>query len=70
MADSARVGRFATDRFRLEVIRCACGYHMGVDASYIDDVLKVDIPCPACGWTIDMGEVALAIEKEKGPPPH
>jgi hypothetical protein len=33
----------------LETVECTCGYHMGVDATYLDQVGTAKIPCPSCG---------------------
>ena len=37
----------------LEVIECDCGYHMGIDASYVLRVGDFKTNCPSCGKEID-----------------
>lgn len=41
----------------LEVIECDCGYHMGIDATYLDQVGDFKTLCPACNKVIDTKEV-------------
>jgi len=51
-----RVGDVDVDAFVLEVHECdVCGFHLGVDASYLEQVGSVDVECPACGadWHIE-----------------
>jgi hypothetical protein len=38
----------STDRVELEVYECECGFHIGIDASYLDQVGDVKIVCPSC----------------------
>ncbi len=40
----------------LEVIECTCGYHMGIDATYVAQVGDFVAPCPSCGRVIDTDE--------------
>lgn len=42
-----------TDRYVLEVYECDCGFHIGLDASYLDQVGDIIIPCPGCGKDLD-----------------
>ena len=37
----------------IDVIECDCGYHMGVDATFIDQVGDFRASCPSCGQEID-----------------
>jgi len=38
-----------TDEVELEVIECDCGFHLGIDATYLDQVDEgVTITCPSC----------------------
>lgn len=41
-----------TEKVQLDVIECDCGFHIGLDATYIDQVDEVNIECPSCGITI------------------
>ena len=36
------------DKYELEVVECTCGYHMGIDASYLEQVGAVEATCPSC----------------------
>lgn len=42
-----------TEQVSLIVVECQCGYHMGIDFSYVDQVRDVVIPCPSCKNKID-----------------
>ena len=37
----------------LEVIECNCGFHIGLDASYLIQVDDIEIDCPSCGRHIN-----------------
>lgn len=39
-----------TDRYELEVFECIkCGYHFGIDGSFLQQEGQVEQPCPSCG---------------------
>lgn len=37
----------------LEVVECDCGFHLGVDASYLEQVGNTLVTCPSCGLERD-----------------
>jgi hypothetical protein len=37
-----------TDQYSLEVYECDCGFHIGLDFSYIDQMGDVCVLCPNC----------------------
>jgi hypothetical protein len=39
--------------YELDVIECDCGFHLGLDATYLDQVSEIQIDCPSCGKIID-----------------
>ena len=41
-----------TEEYTLEVIECDCGFHIGLDATYLDQVDSIDTMCPSCGEII------------------
>jgi hypothetical protein len=45
---------------QLEVIECSCGYHMGIDATYLDQVGDFVTTCPNCEAEIDTAVVCPA----------
>ena len=45
-----------TDKASMEIYECLCGYHMGVDATYIDQVAPLHGECPACNRPYRIGE--------------
>lgn len=47
------IGDVDNDRFSLEVYACECGFHIGIDATYIDQVDKVIMKCPGCQSELD-----------------
>lgn len=42
------IGDVQTERFTLEVYECTCGFHLGVDSTYLEQVGDVSIICPSC----------------------
>ncbi len=45
--------RIADEICELEVIECDCGFHLGLDVSFLDQVKEIKMNCPACGIEID-----------------
>lgn len=41
------------EKVELEYIECDCGFHIGLDATYLDQVGDFKINCPACQKVID-----------------
>ena len=37
-----------TNKVQLDVVECSCGYHAGLDATYLDQVGDFQFICPAC----------------------
>lgn len=52
-----RLSSIETDEVQLEVIECNCGFHMGIDATYLDQVADIVMYCPACREEIDTSEL-------------
>jgi len=48
-----RLNSVENEQVQLEVVECDCGYHMGIDATYLDQVGELVIPCPCCEARID-----------------
>lgn len=42
------IGDCETEKFSLEVIECGCGFHLGLDTTYLDQVGPIKTTCPAC----------------------
>ncbi len=42
------------DKTELEIIECGCGFHLGLDASYLLQVDGIDIECPSCGQVLSV----------------
>ena len=37
------------DKYELAVFECIhCGFHLGLDASYLEQVSQITMPCPSC----------------------
>jgi hypothetical protein len=54
------------DKYELEVVECTgCGFHLGIDASYLEQVDGVGLLCPSCGMALVIGGEGDAEEKEK-----
>jgi len=45
------------EKVSLEVIECDCGYHMGIDSTYLDQVGDFVTTCPSCKAIIDTKEL-------------
>lgn len=58
-----RLDSIETAQVQLEVIECDCGYHMGIDATYLDQVEDFIFKCPSCGKQLDT-EQWLPVEGE------
>lgn len=54
-----RLRSVETDKVQLEVGECDCGYHFGVDATYLTGVIDSDFTfnCPNCGAEIDTSKL-------------
>lgn len=51
-----------TDKCSLSVYECDCGFHLGIDTSYLEQMDEVKTLCPSCGAEIvtkDSDEDAL-----------
>jgi hypothetical protein len=48
-----RLNSVETDKVQLEVIECDCGFHIGLDATFIDQVDDIICRCPSCGKEIN-----------------
>jgi len=46
-----------TRQYALEVVQCDCGFHLGVDASFLDQEDDFEIRCPSCQTVIRTKEV-------------
>lgn len=49
---SKYIGDVESGRFSLEVYECSCGFHIGLDATYLEQVSAITMSCPACAETI------------------
>jgi len=52
-----RLNSVETDQVQLEVIECDCGFHLGLDFPYLDQVGDFVIECPSCKTKIDTAVV-------------
>jgi hypothetical protein len=39
---------YAHERFSIDVFECQCGFHIGLDSTFLDQVGCINIPCPSC----------------------
>lgn len=37
-----------TKQFQLKVWECECGFHIGLDATYLDQINNIYLTCPGC----------------------
>lgn len=52
-----RLNSIENETVQLEVIECDCGYHMGIDATFLDQVGDFKTVCPSCGKEIDTEKI-------------
>lgn len=57
-----RLTSIENDKVQLEVVECDCGYHLGLDATYLEQVEDLVVACPNCKAEIDTSEVFPADE--------
>ena len=48
-----RLKDIETEKVELEIYECDCGFHLGLDATYLLQVDNIKIGCPSCGKIID-----------------
>lgn len=51
------INQIENEQYTLEVIECDCGFHIGLDATYIDQVSDIEIKCPSCKKMIKTNEL-------------
>ena len=44
-----KIGEVDNERYTLEVWECSCGYHMGFDVTYLEQIGPIKAECPSCG---------------------
>lgn len=49
MEDPKHICDVENEKCVLEVWECGCGFHLGLDASYLDQIGDLEVPCPNCG---------------------
>ena len=56
-----RLNSYENGEVSLEIVECDCGFHLGIDASYLLQVGDVKIECPACRTVLDTAVVCPRI---------
>jgi len=52
-----RLQSIENDQVQLEVIECDCGFHYGLDASYLEAEGDFKVICPACKTIINTEDI-------------
>lgn len=47
----------ARERMELNFVECQCGFHFGLDNTFVDQVEDFKIICPACSRYIDTADI-------------
>ena len=45
-----------TDKVELSVYECECGFHLGIDSTYLEQVEEIKINCPSCNIILETSE--------------
>jgi hypothetical protein len=48
-----RLKSVSTEQYELEVFECDCGFHLGLDFTYMDQIDDFTINCPCCNRVFD-----------------
>lgn len=48
-----RLNSVGNDQVQLEVIECDCGFHLGLDSAYLEQLDNIRVVCPACAALLD-----------------
>ena len=59
-----RLQGISTEQYELEVVECDCGFHIGLDATYLVQVGDCTVTCPSCQAEIDTAVVCPEEEDE------
>jgi len=54
-----RLDSIETEKYVLEVLECNCGFHLGIDSSYLDQVGDFKMYCPSCKQIIDTSTIFI-----------
>jgi len=49
----------------MEIYECACGFHIGLDFSYLDRIAPISLNCPNCNKILNTQTVIYPEWKEK-----
>lgn len=52
-----RLASAESNVYQLEVVECDCGFHLGIDATWLDQVGDFIIRCPSCDTAINTAMV-------------
>jgi len=52
-----RLNSVENDQVQLEVFECDCGFHIGLDFTYLAQEEDLKVPCPKCGEVFDTEEL-------------
>jgi hypothetical protein len=53
-----------TQEYSLEVMECDCGFHIGFDATFMDQIGDFAFDCPSCGKCIETTKIFPEVEDE------
>ena len=49
-----RLDDIRSDKVVLEVYECKCGFHIGIDSTFLEQVSDVSLNCPSCDAEMKM----------------
>ena len=48
---------FENEFCTMDIYKCSCGFHIGLDSTYIDQISEIEIECPNCNKMIATHEI-------------
>lgn len=48
----------------LDIYECDCGFHIGLDSTYLDQVDSIKMKCPSCQIGINTAEIARGVNEQ------
>lgn len=47
------------EKAQLDIFECKCGFHLGLDATYLDQIGNIALLCPSCSEWLDTARAQM-----------